>query len=140
MSLAVVSPFLEALDDCEHFLVVDFVVEFGGVEFAGVKGDGMVEVVGWGALGEDAGDGEVGGVGFEEEWERGIEDGEDGGGGEGGFERVEGGESGGSEVEHRFLTKKSGDGGDDVRETVDEPAVEVGESEEDLDVFDRGRR
>jgi hypothetical protein len=69
VSFTVVSPFLEALNDGEHLLVVDFVVEFGGVEFSRVERDGVVELVGGRALGEDSGDSEVGRVGFEEEWE-----------------------------------------------------------------------
>ena len=48
MSFAVVSPFLEAFDDGKHLLVVNFVVEFGGIEFSRVECDGVVEVVGLG--------------------------------------------------------------------------------------------
>lgn len=45
VAFAVLSPFPEAFHDGEHFLVVDFVVEFGGVEFSRVECDGMRKVV-----------------------------------------------------------------------------------------------
>ena len=58
---AVMAPLLETLDDRQHFLVMDLVVEFGRVELARVEGDRAEwRARGGGALREDAGDGEVG--------------------------------------------------------------------------------
>ena len=61
MSFQMVSPLLQCADDCEHFLVINFVVALSREERPRMEGDGPEDVVGFDSvdLGEDTSDGVI---------------------------------------------------------------------------------
>ena len=71
-TLQIVPPELDGGDDGKELLVVDLVVALGRRHLAGKEGD-WVEESGGLDLGEDGGDGVVGGVGFDDGFEGRVE-------------------------------------------------------------------
>ena len=88
-SLDIDPPLLKPLDHREYFFVVDWVVELICCEFARVEAD-WVELPISGSLGQDAAEGEIGGIGFDGQGEFRLEVLEDGRRSEGRLELTEG--------------------------------------------------
>ena len=71
-SFAVPAPVFEGVDDCQKFLIVDFVVDFRQLELPGVEGD-RVQSPFLISLRQYGANGKVGGVCLNDHWFGGIE-------------------------------------------------------------------
>ena len=128
----------EAFDNCEHFAVVDVIVTFGGNALPGPEGDGVQDTVSVG-LGYDTRHSESRRICMEHDREFRVEMTEDRSRREQGLEFIKSGLGFGGPDETLTFAQQAGDRDDNTRISFDETAVEVGESQEDLDVEDRLR-
>ena len=135
-SFEIVSPNFKSFEDGEQFLIVDVVVEFGGCKRAGVEGNGVDFIVRRGYGGENRGEGVVLCVRFDDErrawnpmrqyWRS----------GEGFLQRIKGGAAFVGEVPSGSFAGEARERNSDVGVVRDEAAIEVGEPQEGLYVFD----
>ena len=132
-SLKVVAPSLESFKNCQEFLIVDVVVEFGGGKRPGVESDRM-NFVGDND-GKDGTEGVVRGVSFNDDLSVGVPLNEDRSGGEGLLQRIKGILTLISPSPRGGLARQPSKRNCDVRVVRDETTVEVGKSEERLYVL-----
>ena len=69
---AIASPVLKGVDDCQEFLVVDFVIYFRWLELPGMEGHWVQSSLAV-SLREYCSNGKIGGVGFDYYWFLGVE-------------------------------------------------------------------
>ena len=128
-SFDVDSPMLEPGYHREQLFIVDGVVHFGWGQLPGVVAH-RVHVAFWGGLGQDAADGEVGGVRLDGDGQVGLEVFEDGSGGEGLLQLLEGctGLLCPGELALGFAGK-IGEGGCQNRVTINKLSTEIGKAQ-----------
>ena len=134
----IVPPSGKRLKYSEEFLVVSVIIQFGDAQGAGMKGDRVDLAVTCNGR-EDRCDSVVRGVCFDYKWGSGDEVGEDRSGGESGFQGVERGLTVIRPEPRNVLSGEAGYRSDNIGVSVDEAAVEIGESKERLYVFNLPR-
>ena len=131
----VMSPGGECLEDRQELLVVSIIVQLRSREGAGVKSNG-VDLIVRVRDGEDGGDGVVGGVSLYPNRSVGGPVNEHQCRGERIFQAEEGLPTVVGEVPRNSFSGEAGERDHDVRVALDEPAVEIGEAKEGLNVLD----
>src|SRR3984893_9340600 len=130
----IVPPSGKCLKYSEEFLVMSVIIQFGDAQGAGMKGN-RVDFAVRCNRGEDRCDSVVRGVRFDYKWSSGDEVGEDRSRGESGFQGVERGLTVVRPEPRNVFSGEAGHRSDYIRVSVDEAAVEIGEPEEGLYVF-----
>src|SRR6202030_416171 len=130
----IVPPSGKRLKYSEEFLVVSVIIQFGDAQGAGMKGDRVDFAVTCDRR-EDRCDSVVRGVRFDYKRSSGDEVGEDRSGGESGFQGVERGLTVIRPEPRNVFSGEAGHRSDNIGVSVDEAAVEIGEPEERLYVF-----
>src|SRR5262249_26970047 len=118
--------------DGQHFLVMYLVVAFNQRERLGIEGYRMPLSVFVRKLGEYRTSREVRAVGFDSVWLEIVWRGEYRGGSDGSLETVEGFLLEGTPLEHGRRAGSIEQRSSDLGEVLDEPSIEVGETEESL--------
>jgi hypothetical protein len=129
----VMAPVLESGHDCKHFAIVNVVVAFGRIQLSGPECDGVEFSM---RLAENAEDSEVRGISVQIVWKRRVEMSEDGRCSEELLELFECGLRLGGPFERLAFVQQVSNREDNARVSIDKTAVEVGESEEYLNVED----
>jgi len=127
-----VPPLLEGLDDCQHLLVVDLVVPYDRGHGLGEEGDRVPLFVFRGYLGEDRTCCKVGAVGFDAEGFGWVGRNEDQSRSDTSLQSSECGALGFPTAPTGIVSGQVKERVGMFREVLDEPSVEVGESEEGL--------
>src|ERR1700730_17037468 len=130
----IVPPSGKCLKYSEEFLVVSVIIQFRDAQGAGMKGD-RVDLAITCDRREDRCDSVVRGIRFDYQRSSGDEVGEDWSRGESGFQGVERGLTVIRPEPRNVLLGEAGHRSDNIGVSVDEAAVEIGESEERLYVF-----
>ena len=124
----IVPPSGEHLKYSEEFLVMSVIIQFGDAQGAGMKGNRV-------DFGEDRCDSIVQGIRFDYKQSSGDEVGEDRSRGESGFQGVERGLTVVRPEPRNVFSGEAGHRSDNIGVSMDEAAVEIGEPEEGLYVF-----
>jgi hypothetical protein len=122
-TMEVVAPLLETVDDREEFLIVDWVVALGWDHLAGFEGhNAPVPAL---PLAKDLPNGELGSIALEDEGLGAVGEAQDGCGGEGSLEGLEGC-LGRGRPDEGDIAGEGSEWRSDLGEIFDKPAVEVG--------------
>jgi hypothetical protein len=134
----IVSPMSERLEDSKEFFVMNIVVEFGANKGTGMEGDRMKLAIRK-LYGKNGSESVIGSVGFQDERKTGNEMGKDRSAQEGSFQRVESFLADGIEIPRNSFSCEACKRNDNVGISLNEPSIEVAESEEGLNVFNLPR-
>jgi hypothetical protein len=137
-SFQVMTPSTECIEDREEFLVMSVVIQLRGPEGPWVKRNWMEKSI-FGGSGQNCCDSVVGSVSFNSELRIWGKFGKDRGRGERGLEGLEGRAAFRIEVPWDILPSKPIEWSSDPRIILNKSAIEVGKSQEWLDIFDFAR-
>ena len=129
-------PDFECFKYCKQFFVVDVVVELRRGKSLRVKSDRMNFAIGWRYGGKDSSQGIVRGICFNNKWRAWNPVGQDWRSGEGFFQRHESGAALIGEVPGSTLSSEMGEQNGDFGVFRNKTLIEIGKSQEGLDIFD----